>query len=114
MTCELHDVGQNHIVADVEIVTEVNVGHQQTVLAYARLERLRGPPVDGRVFPNDGAFANLYRRLLAGELQILWQTPENAANSNFHIGRERHVALERCARRNHASVADDAVFADDR
>src|SRR5689334_4459345 len=108
---QLHHVGQDDVVADVAIVTEMYVRHQQTVLAHARLERLRSSAIDSRVLTNDRAFANLNRRLLTGELQILRKTAEDGADPDLHVVAEGHVALKCRARRNHAPVADDTVLA---
>src|SRR5215210_989376 len=93
MARELNDIRENDVVAHLTIVAEMNVGHQQTVLANGGLEGMRGTAIDRRVLTDDGTIADFDRCLLPGVLQILRRAAKNAADPDFYSLAKKDVAL---------------------
>ena len=115
MSGELRAVRDDHAVADVTVVREVHVRHQEAVLPDRRLERLRRSAIDRGVFADRRAVADLDRRRLALVLEILRVAAEHGSDADLHVGAESDVALERRARRRSRIPSPiDAVLADDR
>jgi hypothetical protein len=111
---ELRSVDQDHAVADVAIVREVHVRHDEARLAHRRAIGLGRAAVDVRVLADRRVVADLDPGLLALELEVLRVAAEDRADADLHAAAEPHVALERRACGDHGAVADGAVLADQR
>jgi len=59
VTAEQTTVGDDHIVANCAIVTEMRTGHQKILVADYGRAPVRAPAMDGAVFANDILIANL-------------------------------------------------------
>src|SRR5205823_11428012 len=114
VTRKLHDIGQNHIVPDVAIMSKMHVGHEQTVFADGCLERVRRSAIDRGVFANHGALPDLDRRFLSGKLQILWRPAQYGSHSDLNVLAELDVSFECRARGDNTSTGNHAIVADDR
>src|SRR5262249_24465886 len=84
------------------------------VLAHGRLERLRSAAIDRGVLADHGVLADLDRRLLALELEILWIAAEHRSDANFHAARKIHVPFEHRARCDDAVIGVCTFLSDDR
>jgi hypothetical protein len=114
VTGELRRVRDDHAVAHVTIVREVDVGHEEGALADRRFERLRRAAVDRRILADARAVADLDPRLLALELEILRVASQHGADANRHVDAEPNVFLEYGPCLQRAAIAECAALADDR
>src|SRR5262249_34327954 len=109
---ELRAVRDEDAVANVAIMREVHVRHDEAALADARLERRRGAAIDGRVLAHRTALADFDEGLLTLELEILRIAAEDRTAADADAWPEVHVALEDRTERERAAIADDAAVAD--
>src|SRR5262249_12600334 len=76
---ELNDVGEDDVIAEVAVVRDVRVGHEQTVPAHARRGARLRREVECGVLANLRAIADLEVRALARVLEILrWRAEYGA------------------------------------
>jgi hypothetical protein len=90
VTAEQTIVGDNHIVSNCTVVTEVRSGHQKIFVADYGRAPVRAPAMDGAVFANDVLIANFDPR--------------------FSFRRERKILRRRA---NNGAVSDEITSADD-
>jgi hypothetical protein len=77
VACALGGVGDHNVVADVAVVGEMHVRHDEAPGADRGLERRGGSAVDRRVLANDGSLPDLDPGLLTGVLEVLRISAEN-------------------------------------
>src|SRR5687767_4242463 len=75
---------------------------------------MRRPAIDRDVFTDHGTIADLGGGFFAAVFEVLWGTPDDAANAHLYAAAEGHIALEGRTRSDHAIVADDAIFTNHR
>src|SRR5690349_6718931 len=85
MSCHLHGVHKNAVVADHAIMRYVNVGHQEAILPDGGFEFVGGPAADGDELAYDGIVTDMRLGFFAGELQILRHGRNRGARIDFHI-----------------------------
>src|SRR5688572_8331780 len=112
VTGKLRRIRDDDAVANVTIVREMHVRHQERSLPDRRLERLRGPAVYRRVLTDTRTLTDFDPRLLALELKILRVAPEDRTDPNAHVRREADVSIEHGTRLDRTAVVDEAVVAD--
>src|SRR5258707_1296682 len=66
-------IGEDHVVADVTVVSNVRVSHDQAITANVSDAATAGrSPMNSDALPNNIIVANLQPRLLAAKFQVLW------------------------------------------
>ena len=118
MAAEQRTVGDDARVTDAAIVSDVGVGHQEIVVADARLPRVRRAPMDGDVLAEDVVVADFEARRFAVVFHVLRRFAEHDAAVDgvitAHVQRTKQVS----ARTNDAAgpqmnlALDDHVGAD--
>ena len=63
---------EDHVVADLAIVGDVYVGHQQAVVADGCFEFVIGAAVNGDALADFGMITDFYSRVFVAELEVLW------------------------------------------
>ena len=95
---ELRPIRDDDAVADVTIVGEVHVRHEEAVLPDRRLERLGRSAIDRGVFANGRAVADFDGRVLALVFEILRIAAEHRADADLHARRRAMTLRSRIAR----------------
>ena len=109
----LGGVGDHHVIADVTVVREVHVGHDEATRAHRGLERRGGRAVDGRILADDGSLPDLDPGLLATVLEILRVSAQDRPVADPHVFGQPHVPLQRGPGADPAAVADGHLGTDD-
>ena len=111
---QLRAVGDDHVIADMTIVRQMHIAHQEAVAADARRDRVRGATIDGRVLAHGGFVADVDPRFLASILQVLRIATQDRADADLHAFSEPHIALECRTGGDVGAVANAALRTDDR
>src|SRR5205823_6072609 len=106
-------VGDDHVVADVAVVRQVHVRHEEAALPHGRLPGRRGSPVDRAVLPDHGPIAHFDPGVFAAVLQVLRVVAQHAAVPDLHAVADLDVALEHRVRRDLTALPDRHARADD-
>src|SRR5690606_10141688 len=109
----VHGVGEHHVVAELAVVGDVRVGHQQAVAPDHRAPGGGRAAVQGRELPDERAVSDLQGRTLALELQILRIRAQDGPVRDLAILPERGVTLHGDPRADLGAVSDPHPRADD-
>ena len=104
---ELGPVGDDDAGADVTVVGQVHVAHDEGAGADGGRAGRLGAAIDGAVLPDPGSLPDLDPGLLAAELEVLRLAPEDGPDADTDARAEPDVALQRDAGLDPAAVADD-------
>src|SRR5262249_27254786 len=102
----LNGVGEDHVVPYHAVVGDVDVSHDETAFAHRRLARARGAAIDGAVFANDRAGADVDPGLLTRVLQILRIGAQDAAVPHADVGPDAGIPLDHHVGRDVRVVSD--------
>lgn len=105
--------GDDDLVSDLAVVSNVDGGHQQVVVADAGLQSHAGGPVDGDHFTDDVAIANHGVGLLALELEILRNSADYGTGKDLAITADGGEGFNHGVGRNGSPIADLAMIPDD-
>src|SRR5690606_23226367 len=97
VTGELRTVRDDDPVAQMAVVREMHVRHDEAVGAHGGAHRLGGAAVDRGILADHAAVADLHRRVLTAELEVLRIAADDGADPDLHLAAQTHVALERGA-----------------
>ncbi len=113
VTAEGGGIGENHIVADMTIVTDMAVGHEEAPRADRRHPAaLHRTDVHGHGFADRAAFADLQAGRLAAIAQILRRTTERGEGMDDASIADRGVTCHAHMRHQPALSADRDIGAD--
>ena len=79
MTGQHGVIGQNHIVANLAVVGDMGIDHQQAIIADDRVAMFIQCPVDCNVFTNGIARADQYFARALGNVYVLRQSAQHGA-----------------------------------
>ena len=102
-----HAVGDDAVTADHVVVGDVDVGHEQVVVAHDRLAARRRAAADGHILADVVVVADLGRRDLASEFQILRQAGDGGCGVYPASFADARPVVD------HGTGPDPAVVADD-
>ena len=110
---QLRAIRDQHSVADVTIVGQVHVAHDEAPAAHTGHPGGGGAPVDGGVLPDHRIGAHLDPGFLALVLEVLGIPPEDAPLPHPHPFRQDDIALQRGVPRDPAARAHPDPRTDD-
>ena len=85
MSAKLNAVGDDDVIAHDAVVSNVHVGHQQTVTAHFCLTAMRGATIHGHAFAQYRSIADDGKRRLAVILQVLRGRTNNDARMQPYV-----------------------------
>src|SRR5690606_381216 len=102
----VHRIGEDHVVAQLAIVGDVGVGHQQAVAPDGGAAGGGRPAVECRELSNDGAVSDLEAGPLPLELEVLGIRPEHRPVGDLAVLAQVGVTLDRHPRTDLGPVPD--------
>lgn len=112
--CQLRTIGDADVIADMAIVRQVHIAHDEAARADPCHTGRRSAAVHGRILADRGVGPDLDPGFFASELEVLRVTAENGAGTDRHAGGQPHIPFEGNARTDPTAVADRDVGTDDR
>ena len=111
MPTELASIRDNGPLANLAIVPNVGISHNQNARSDARAATtLSGTAIQRRIFANNAIFANFKACRLASVLQILRRRPKNRTIVNMRIRLDGHTAIHTHSRFEHHIFTDFDPF----
>lgn len=112
MPAEQGSASEQHMVADMAIVSHMDASHQEAIRANDRSARASATPVDRRVLADRVAIADDDSRSSAREAGVLRITTEHAAGIDCVFAADCHIAHDRDAIDEHGSAAQACMRSD--
>jgi len=102
MARHIDRIGENDIVSEDTVMSDMHVGHEHAILAHACLSTLTRATIQGAEFADARSISDVQIGTLTLEFQILWMRAENRAVSDYD------PVAQACARFDADTAGDPA------
>ena len=111
-TCDLYGVAQHHVVADLAVMANVGLSHDEAVIADAGSFILIDAPVDDNMFTDDVVVADGDERGLSFPSEVLWRGGYDTTLEELVVLADACAVQNRDMRAHYTTVADNCVLVD--